>query len=67
MQEPFSDPGRRRAGTLLRGAVESLAAQIHRNERGLPTDPRTVMISGRWVEGPTLRPDRSGEATVAGQ
>lgn len=48
-------------------AVESLAAQIHRNERGLPTDPRTVMISGRWVEGPTLRPDRSGEATVAGQ
>lgn len=48
-------------------AVESLAAQIHRNERGLPTDPRTVMISGRWVEGPTLRPDRSGEATVAAQ
>ncbi|MCF7687013.1 MAG: LacI family transcriptional regulator [Cephaloticoccus sp.] len=36
-------------------AVESLSAQIHRNERGLPTDPRTVMISGRWVEGPTLR------------
>ena len=37
-------------------AVETLAAQIHRNERGLPTDPRTVMISGRWIEGPTLRP-----------
>lgn len=36
-------------------AVETLAAQIHRNERGLPTDPRTVMISGRWVDGPTLR------------
>lgn len=37
-------------------AVETLAAQIHRNEHGLPADPRTVMISGRWVEGPTLRP-----------
>ncbi len=36
-------------------AVETLAAQIHRNERGLPADPRTVMISGRWVDGPTLR------------
>jgi LacI family transcriptional regulator len=35
-------------------AVETLAAQIHRNERGLPLDPRTVMISGRWVDGPTL-------------
>jgi LacI family transcriptional regulator len=35
-------------------AVETLAAQIHRNEQGLPTDPRTVMISGRWVDGPTL-------------
>ncbi len=36
-------------------AVETLAAQIHRNERGIPADPRTVMISGRWVDGPTLR------------
>ena len=36
-------------------AVETLAAQVQRNERGLPTDPRTVMVSGRWVDGPTLR------------
>ena len=36
-------------------AAETLAAQIHRNERGLPVDPRTVMISGRWVNGPTVR------------
>lgn len=35
-------------------SVETLAAQIHRNERGLPADPRTVMISGQWIEGPTL-------------
>lgn len=36
-------------------AVETLAAQIQRNERGLPPDPRTVMVSGQWVDGPTLR------------
>lgn len=36
-------------------AVETLAAQIHRNERGLPANPRTVMISGHWIDGPTLR------------
>lgn len=41
-------------------AAETLAAQIHRNERGLPADPRTVTISGRWVDGPTVRsPDES--------
>lgn len=36
-------------------AVETLAAQIQRNERGLPADPHTVMVSGRWIDGPTLR------------
>jgi len=36
-------------------AVESLVGQIHRNERGLPADPHTVMVGGRWVDGPTLR------------
>ncbi len=37
-------------------AVESLVAQIHRNERGLPADPHSVMLSGRWVDGPTVSP-----------
>jgi LacI family transcriptional regulator len=49
-------------------AVETLAAQIHRNERGLPDDPRTVMISGRWMDGPTLRspaPPASSEGSAA--
>lgn len=36
-------------------AVESVVAQIHRNERGPPADPHTVMVSGRWVDGPTIR------------
>ena len=35
-------------------AVESVVAQIHRNERGLPVDPHTVMLSGRWIDGPTV-------------
>ncbi|QYM77793.1 LacI family DNA-binding transcriptional regulator [Horticoccus luteus] len=36
-------------------AVETIAAQIHRHESGLPDDPRTVAISGKWVDGPTVR------------
>lgn len=36
-------------------AVDAVVAQIHRNEKGIPTDPRTTMVSGRWVNGPTLR------------
>jgi LacI family transcriptional regulator len=36
-------------------AVETIAAQIHRNEHGLPVEPRTVIISGKWVDGPTIR------------
>lgn len=36
-------------------AVETLAAQIQRSERGWPADPRTVMFNGQWIDGPTLR------------
>lgn len=39
-------------------AAETLIAQIQRNECGLPAEPRTIMIKGRWVDGPTLRPAR---------
>jgi len=38
-----------------KAAVDTVVAQIHRNERGLPADPHTVMVSGRWVDGPSLR------------
>ncbi len=41
-------------------AVETLVAQIHRNERGLPADPRSVTLSGRWVDGPTLATEPRG-------
>ena len=36
-------------------AAEALIAQILRGERGLPTDPQTMMVRGSWVDGPTLR------------
>jgi LacI family transcriptional regulator len=36
-------------------AVETLAAHAQRSERGLPSDPRTVMFKGVWVDGPTVR------------
>lgn len=36
-------------------AAENLISQIQRGERGLPEDPRTIMVRGRWVDGPTLR------------
>lgn len=46
-------------------AVESVVAQIQRNERGLPSDPHTVMLSGRWMEGPTLRSRGKGISAPA--
>lgn len=36
-------------------AVELVAAQIARNEFGLPDQAKTTMIEGRWVDGTTLR------------
>ncbi|HWL17433.1 MAG TPA: LacI family DNA-binding transcriptional regulator [Opitutus sp.] len=57
----WNERGRPCAGLDLRpelqgiAAVDSVVAQIHRNERGLPVDPHTIMVSGRWVDGPTLR------------
>lgn len=35
-------------------AAETLISQIQRGERGLPDDPRSIMVRGRWVDGPTL-------------
>jgi LacI family transcriptional regulator len=35
-------------------AVETVISQLQHNDRGLPADPRTIMVMGRWVDGPTL-------------
>lgn len=39
-------------------AVETLVPLVLRNERGLPASARTIMVGGRWVDGPTLRRNR---------
>lgn len=34
-------------------AVDSVVAQLYRNERGIPENPKTIMLEGSWVEGTT--------------
>lgn len=36
-------------------AVETVIAQITRNEHGIPSNANTLTISGRWTPGPTLK------------
>ncbi len=46
-------------------AIESVVAQLYRNERGVPAHPKTIMIEGRWKPGPTLRETPAPVAPVA--
>lgn len=46
------DPRLEMQGTV---AVDTLIAQLHPGERGLPAVPRSVMVPGRIVDGPTVR------------
>lgn len=36
-------------------AIDIILGQLGRHERGRPAIPKTVLIQGRWVEGPTVR------------
>lgn len=36
-------------------AVDLLVTLMHRNERGIPATPRTVLIDSKWVTGTTVR------------
>lgn len=36
-------------------AMDLVDAQLRRNERGLSSTPKTVLVQGRWVAGPTVR------------
>jgi LacI family transcriptional regulator len=47
VRQPFAEIGA--------AAVDLVVAQIHRNERGLPRIPKTVLVDGAWVEGLSLR------------
>jgi LacI family transcriptional regulator len=40
-------------------AVESVVAQIHQFDKGVPDHPKTIYIEGRWVDGPTLTPAKA--------
>ena len=40
---------------LGEAAVESVVAQLQRNEHGVPASPKTIMLKARWVDGPTIR------------
>ena len=46
------DLGPQRLGAA---AVESIVAMLHRQERGVPAHPKTIMLEATWVDGPTLR------------
>lgn len=45
---------------LGRAAVTLLVSQVQQNERGLPIEPMTLTMDGRWVEGSTtlIQPDQ---------
>jgi LacI family transcriptional regulator len=45
-------------------ALDLVDAQLRRNERGLPPAPKTVLILGRWIAGPTVR-DVTGDKRTA--
>jgi LacI family transcriptional regulator len=42
-------------------AVETVVAQLQRNEQGVPANPRTIALAARWVEGPTVQAVRPGD------
>lgn len=38
-------------------AADLIISQINRHERGAPAIPKTVLVPGRWIEGPSVRPE----------
>ncbi|MEO7700051.1 MAG: LacI family DNA-binding transcriptional regulator [Opitutus sp.] len=38
--------------TIAASAVDLVIAQLHRNERGLPANPTTLLLDGTWRESP---------------
>jgi DNA-binding LacI/PurR family transcriptional regulator len=45
-------------------AVDLVDGQLRRNERGVPKHARTLLISGEWVAGPTVRDLRAAPRRV---
>ena len=44
--------------TIGSHAIDTLVAQLHRNERGLPENPTVTMVEGQWLEPHGLYPAR---------
>ena len=42
-------------GRLGAAAIESVVAQLQRQEQGIPALPKTIMLGAQWIDGPTLR------------
>lgn len=38
---------------IAAGAIDLVVAQLHRNERGIPANPTTLLMDGVWREGPS--------------
>jgi LacI family transcriptional regulator len=45
-----------RRSVLAAAAVDLVTAQILRGEQGFPQEPKTISVTGRWVEGKTTFP-----------
>jgi LacI family transcriptional regulator len=42
-------------GPLGAAAIESVVAQLQRQEQGIPTWPKSITLCAQWIDGPTLR------------
>lgn len=47
-------------GEIAAATVDMVVAQLHRNERGVPSEPRVLQIAPHWEPGATL-PEGPGE------
>ena len=50
------------AASIGTAAIDMVAGQLLRHERGLPEKPRTNIIDGRWIDGATAPPTPGDEA-----
>lgn len=41
-------------GLVAAAAIDLLVGQLHRNERGVPSEPKLMLLPGQWIEGNTL-------------
>jgi len=44
-----------RARSVGAVAMDLVEAQLHRNERGIPAEPRLVLVEGTWCNGTSIR------------